>query len=75
QAAQVLAQNDPAKAPKADALRDYQLATIDTLRNDRAQREASREQDEAWRKSDPSRAPRAVYLGSDVEIVDTALSP
>ncbi|WP_363799949.1 S9 family peptidase [Lysobacter firmicutimachus] len=75
QAAQVRAENDPAKAPKADALRDFQLATIDTLRNDRAQREAAREQDEAWRRADPSRAPRPVYLGDEVEIADSALSP
>lgn len=75
QAAQVRAENDPAKPPKADALRDYQLATIDTLRNDRAQREAAREQDEAWRRADASRAPKPVYLGDEVEIADSALSP
>ncbi|MFD1297695.1 prolyl oligopeptidase family serine peptidase [Lysobacter gummosus] len=75
QAAQVRAENDPSKPPKADVLRDYQLATIATLRNDRAAREAAREQDEAWRKSDASRAPKPVYLGEDVEIIDSALSP
>ncbi|MBX9400724.1 S9 family peptidase [Lysobacter sp. BMK333-48F3] len=75
QAAQVRAENDPAKAPKADALRDFQLATIDTLRNDRAQREAAREQDEAWRRADASRAPKPAYLGDEVEIADSALSP
>jgi len=75
QAAQVRAENDPAKPPKADALRDYQLATIDTLRNVRAQRDAAREQDEAWRRGDGSRAPKPVYLGDEVEIIDSALSP
>ncbi|UOF14606.1 prolyl oligopeptidase family serine peptidase [Lysobacter capsici] len=75
QAAQVRAEKDPAQPPKADALRDYQLATIDTLRNDRAQRDAAREQDEAWRRGDGSRAPKPVYLGDEVEIIDSALSP
>ncbi|MGH8083553.1 MAG: prolyl oligopeptidase family serine peptidase [Lysobacter sp.] len=75
QATQMRAENDPAKPPKADTLRDYQLATIDTLRNDRAARDAAREQDDAWRKSDGSRAPKPVYLGDDVEIADSALSP
>ncbi|ALN78447.1 S9 family peptidase [Lysobacter antibioticus] len=75
QAAQVRAENDPAKAPKADDLRERQLAMLQTLREDRAQREAAREQDEAWRRSDGSRAPKPTYLGDDVEIVDSALSP
>ncbi len=75
QAVQLRAEKDPAQAPKADALRDYQLATIATLRTERERREAARAQDEAWRKSDPSRAPRPVYLGEEVEIIDSALSP
>ncbi|MGN7917676.1 prolyl oligopeptidase family serine peptidase [Lysobacter sp. 22409] len=75
QAAQVRAENDPAKAPKTDDLRERQLAMLQTLREDRAQREAAREQDDAWRRSDGSRAPKPTYLGDDVEIVDSALSP
>ncbi|MGJ7903036.1 prolyl oligopeptidase family serine peptidase [Lysobacter sp. 1R34A] len=75
QAAQVRAENDPARPPKADDLRERQLAMLQSLREDRAQREAAREQDEAWRRSDGSRAPKPTYLGDDVEIVDSALSP
>ncbi|SFL04748.1 S9 family peptidase [Lysobacter sp. cf310] len=75
QAAQLKAENDPAKPPKADDLRERQLATIRTLKDDRDKREAAREQDEAWRRADNSRAPAPVYLGSDVEIADSALSP
>lgn len=75
QAALLKAENDPAKPPKADDLRDRQLATIRTLKDDRDKREAAREQDEAWRRADNSRAPAPVYLGSDVEIADSALSP
>jgi len=73
--AQLKAEKNPADAPKADVLRDQQLHALETLRRDRAQREALREQGERWRQSDPTRAPGPVYLGADVEIVDSALSP
>ena len=75
QAAVVKAEKDPAEPPKADDLRDRQLAMIRTLKDDRAKREAARKQDEQWRRSDPSRAPSPTYLGDDVKIVDSALSP
>ncbi|RNF82361.1 S9 family peptidase [Montanilutibacter psychrotolerans] len=75
QAAVVKAEKDPAAAPKPDDLRDRQLAMIRTLKDDKARREAARDQDAAWRDADPSRAPVPAYLGEDVEIVDSALSP
>jgi len=75
QAALVTAETDPAAAPEADALREQQLRTIETLARDRARREALRKQGEAWRRADPTRAPAPVYLGEKVEIVDSALSP
>ena len=75
QAAQVLAEKNPSAKPKADALRDQQLRTLDTLARDKAEREALREQSEAWRQADDSRAPAPVYLGDDVQIIDSALSP
>jgi len=73
--AQLKAEKNPADAPKADVLRDQQMRTLETLRRDRAQREALREQGERWRQADPTRAPGPLYLGADVEIVDSALSP
>ena len=75
QAALLKAEKDPATPPKADALRDRQLRLIDTLRDDKARRDAARAQEDAWRRADPSRAPAPVYLGGDVEIADSALSP
>ncbi len=42
---------------------------------DREQRETLRTQEDAWRKADPTRAAGLVYLGDEVEIVDSALSP
>ena len=74
-AAQLKAEKNPADAPKADVLRDQQMRTLETLRRDRAQRDTLREQGERWRQADPTRAPGPVYLGADVEIVDSALSP
>ncbi|MEG3049867.1 MAG: S9 family peptidase, partial [Thermomonas sp.] len=61
--------------PKADDLRDRQLRLIATLKDDRARRDAAREQAEAWRSADPTRAPAPIYLSKDVDIVDSALSP
>jgi len=75
QAALVKAEKDPDAAPKADALREQQLRTIDTLAQDRARREAARKATQARRRADPSRAPAPVFLGDEVEIVDSALAP
>ena len=75
QAAVIKAAADPHAAPASDVLREQQLNTLATLRNDRAQREALKQQAEAWRQADPSRAPAPAYLGDDVDIVDSALSP
>jgi len=75
QASNLKAEDDPAKPPKVDDLRDRELRYIATLRDDKARRDATREQDTQWRKADPTRAAAAVYLGKDVEIVDSALSP
>jgi dipeptidyl aminopeptidase/acylaminoacyl peptidase len=75
QAANLQAVDDPAKPPEADDLRDRQLRLIDTLKADRELREVEREQELAWRRADPTRAPAPVYLGKDVEIADSALSP
>ncbi|HZH43523.1 MAG TPA: prolyl oligopeptidase family serine peptidase [Lysobacter sp.] len=75
QAANVRAENDPAKPPKADDLRDRQMRLFDTLRRERERREAVRTQELAWRTADPTRAPQPVYLGGDVQIIDSALSP
>jgi hypothetical protein len=63
QAAVVKAEKDPAAPPKADDLRERQLAMIATLKNDRAQREAARTQDNDWRRADPTRAPAPTLPG------------
>jgi len=75
QASNLQAADDPAKAPPADDLRDRQLRLIETLKTDRDRREAARAQELAWRRADPTRAPLPAYLGKNVEIADSALSP
>ncbi|MHC9083402.1 S9 family peptidase [Luteimonas sp. RIT-PG2_3] len=75
QAASLKTEDNPTKAPKADALRDEQLRLIQTLRTERERRDAQRLQEQQWRSADHSRAPAPVYLGKDVEIVGSALSP
>ncbi|KGE51675.1 S9 family peptidase [Xanthomonas axonopodis] len=75
QVAVVKAERDPNAAPKADVLREQQLATLATLRRDKEQRDALRAQEDAWRRADATRAAAPVYLGDEVEIVDSALSP
>ncbi|SHF22483.1 prolyl oligopeptidase family serine peptidase [Thermomonas hydrothermalis] len=74
-AAQARAEDAPGTSPPADALRDWQLQLFATLREERAARDATRKQDEVWRRIDPTRAPAPVYLGKDVQITDSALSP
>ncbi len=75
QAAIVKAEKDPNAAPKADDLRERQLRLIATLKNDKDKADAARAQDEQWRRADGTRAPAPTYLGADVAIVDSALSP
>ncbi|HEY1141543.1 MAG TPA: S9 family peptidase, partial [Lysobacter sp.] len=75
QAAVVKAEKDPAADPKHDDLRERQLAMIATLKKDKETRDAARDQNEAWRRADPTRAPAPTYLGTDVVVADSALSP
>ena len=75
QAATVRAEDAPGKPPKADDLRDRQLRLFETLKRERERRDAARRQDEAWRAQDPSQLALPAYLGKDVAIDDSALSP
>jgi dipeptidyl aminopeptidase/acylaminoacyl peptidase len=74
-AASVKAEKDPNAAPAADDLRDMQLRTFSTLKRLHDETEALRKHDEAMQKVDPTRSGQAFYLGDEVAIVDTELSP
>ncbi|MCB1569311.1 MAG: S9 family peptidase, partial [Xanthomonadales bacterium] len=73
--AQLKAAKDPNAAPKGGALRALQLELIHTLAQRRADKDALRARDEALRKTDPSRAAAPIYLGDDISLVQSALSP
>jgi dipeptidyl aminopeptidase/acylaminoacyl peptidase len=69
------AEKDPASAPGKDAQRDLQLRLIATLQRQKDERDALRQQSDALRKADPTRAATPIYLGPDLQIDASALSP
>ncbi|MGB0134920.1 prolyl oligopeptidase family serine peptidase [Dokdonella sp.] len=73
-AAVVLSEKDP-EAKKPDDLGELQLRLFSTLRTVKGDREATRSNEEAFRKGDPTRSPQPFYLGDNVDIEGTALSP
>ena len=56
-------------------LEALQLRLIDTLRHDHDDKLAQKRQAEALRAADPTRTAKPYYLGDDVVISDTELSP
>ena len=72
---EIKTEKDPNAAPKADDLRDTQLRIFSTLKKAHDDKKALREQNEAMQRSDPTRAQAPFFIGDDVRIVDTALSP
>ncbi|MEO8001416.1 MAG: S9 family peptidase [Arenimonas sp.] len=74
-AALPVAENDPNKAAKADELRDMQLRLISTLKRIKNDRDELKAKAEADRRADSTRAINKAYLGSDIQIDWTALSP
>ena len=73
-AAVVKTEKDP-EAKKPDDLGELQLRLFSTLRTLKADREAKKAEAEAFQKGDPTRAPAPFFLGDDVAIEDSSLSP
>ncbi|HET9047874.1 MAG TPA: prolyl oligopeptidase family serine peptidase [Chiayiivirga sp.] len=73
--AQLKAEKDPDAEPKPDALRDLQGELIHTLAQRRADKDALRAREQALRTADPGRVPAPIYLGDDISLIQTALSP
>ncbi len=71
----IKAEKDPDAAPKADDLRDAQLRLFSTLRKIHDDKKAAREQSQSEQRADPTRAQQPFFIGDDVRLVDTALSP
>jgi dipeptidyl aminopeptidase/acylaminoacyl peptidase len=74
-AAVVKTEKDPDAPPKPDDLRDMQMRTFSTLKRLHDESEMSKKHAEDLRKADVTRAAAPFYLGEDVSIRDTELSP
>ncbi len=75
QVADLRLEKDPLLAPDADDLRDRQLRLFTLLQRERDERRAALEDARARREADATRVGPAVYLGEDVTIDATDLSP
>ncbi len=73
--AEIKAEKDPNAAPKADDLRETQLRIFSTLRKNRDDKKATREQNEAMQRDDLSRSKTPFWIGDELTIVETTLSP
>ena len=74
-AAIVKAEKDPNAPPAADDLREMQLRTFSTLKKLHDDKEILRKNNEALQKGDVTRAVLPFYLGDEVVIRGTELSP
>jgi dipeptidyl aminopeptidase/acylaminoacyl peptidase len=68
-------EKDPDAAPDADDLRDVQLRTFTTLKRLHDEAEAGKKESEALRKADATRLAAPFYLGEDVVVRTSMLSP
>jgi dipeptidyl aminopeptidase/acylaminoacyl peptidase len=73
-AAIVKAEKDP-DAKKPDDLGEQQLRYFSTLREIKRNREAQKKHGDDFAKDDPTRAPLPFYVGDEVKIEGTSLSP
>ena len=74
-AAVVKTEKDPDAPPKADDLHDMQMHAFSTLKRLHDESEMNKKHAEDLRKGDVTRAEAPFYLGEDVSIRDTELSP
>ena len=75
QAAVLKTEKDPDAEPKSDDLRDMQLRVFSTLHKAHDDKKAQHEHTLALQRDDATRAPLPFYLGDDVQVVASALSP
>jgi dipeptidyl aminopeptidase/acylaminoacyl peptidase len=74
-AAVLKTEKDPDAAPSPDDLRDMQLRTFSTLKRLHDEAAQTKTFAEDLRKGDATRAPPPFYIGDDIAIRDTRLSP
>lgn len=66
---------DPAEDEETGYLDEQQERLFEVIRDEKKKQAEQREEDRASRQLDPTRAPLPWYLGKDVEIVESSLSP
>jgi dipeptidyl aminopeptidase/acylaminoacyl peptidase len=74
-AAILKAEKDPEAAPKPEALRDLQMRIFSTLQKVHNDKNAAHEYAQTLQRDDPTRAPLPFWLGDDIQIIETTLSP
>ena len=74
QVAKLETKDDP-DARTSDGLKDDQQALFSTLRGLHADKDAVKENSDALAAADPGRAASPFFLGKNIDIVDTSLSP
>ena len=74
-AAVIRAEKDPDAKPADDDLRDFQLRTFSTLSKLKNDKDTRRTHAEELRSTDPTRAAAPFWLGDEVKVLDTELSP
>ncbi len=80
QAADVLTEKDPEKEDAedeadADFLERQQERLFQVIRKDKAEDKAERDRERELQAADPTRPPLPFYLGDDVDVTGTSLSP
>jgi dipeptidyl aminopeptidase/acylaminoacyl peptidase len=77
QPAELRLEKDPEEAEKKEKtlLEEEQLELFEVLRKRKRDREAQREAEQAEQKADPTRPPLPWYLGEEIDIVQSSLSP
>jgi hypothetical protein len=68
-------EKDPDAPPKPDDLHDMQMRTFTTLKRLHDDKELVRQHADGLQKNDATRSVRPFYLGEDISILETALSP
>jgi Tol biopolymer transport system component len=75
QAADLRLEKDPEAKDDPTFLTDQQLRLFDVLQRKKSVRDADRAEAKAEQSADPTRPPLPFYLGADLELLDSALSP
>lgn len=75
QPADIRFEKAPDEPEEFDPLREQQMRTFETLREDKRQADALQEHREALQKDDPRQTPLPIYLGDEYSETGRALSP